>query len=42
MILILTYLCCTIEQDPLFQQATNNINAYYDTCVMIASNPEDC
>lgn len=41
MILILTYLCCALEQDQ-FQQATANINAYYDTCVMIATNPDDC
>jgi hypothetical protein len=41
MILILTYLCCAVEPD-LFQQATENIDAYYDTCVMIADNPEDC
>jgi len=41
MILFLTYLCCT-TQDDLFEQANKNIDAYYDMCVKIATNPEDC
>ena len=41
MIIFLTYLCCTTQQDD-FQKAHDNIEAYYDMCVKIASNPEDC
>jgi len=41
MIILLTYLCCTTQPDD-FQKSLDNIDAYYDTCVMIADNPEDC
>ena len=41
MILFLTYLCCVTQPD-LFQQANNNIDAYYDACVLIADDPSRC
>ena len=41
MILFLTYLCCSTQPDS-FQSAIDNINSYYDTCIMIAANPEKC
>lgn len=41
MILFLIYLGCLTEPD-YFQIANDNIDAYYDMCVKIADNPEDC
>lgn len=41
MIILLTYFCCATQPDQ-FQTANDNIDAYYDMCILIADNPEDC
>jgi hypothetical protein len=47
MIFILTILCFATEpeliiKDELFEAANRNIDGYYEACLEIAYNPEDC
>ena len=41
MILFLMYLCCVTEPD-YFQMANDNIDAYYEKCILIANDPKSC